>query len=107
MYANDYQNLAGRTINEELTKKEIELHALSGMVGEIGEIHSVYQKHFQGHEFNKEEIKKEVGDLLWFIAEYCTIMGWSLGEVMDLNIEKLLGRHPDGFEKERSVNREE
>lgn len=109
MYANDYQSLAGRTIrtmNDELDRKELELHALCGMVGEVGEIHSIYQKHFQGHEFDKEEIKKEVGDLLWFIAEYCTIMGWSLGDVMDLNIEKLMKRYPDGFDAERSVHRE-
>ena len=107
MKANEYQFLAGRTINAELTKKEIELHALSGMVGEIGEIHSVYQKHLQGHEFDEKEIIKEVGDLLWFIAEYCTIMGWTLEEVMDLNIKKLKKRYPHGFNADRSVNRNE
>ena len=83
------------------------MHALHGMVGEIGELHSLYQKVYQGHEFDGEHAKKEVGDILWFIAEYCTAMGWQLEDVMEMNIEKLKARYPKGFEAERSLNRVE
>ena len=105
--ANEYQKLAARTINEDLHPKCIELHALHGMVGEIGEIHSIYQKAYQGHDLDIDEMKKELGDLLWFIAEYCTILGWELEDIMQMNIDKLKKRYPNGFDEELSVNRKE
>lgn len=107
MLANEYQKLASRTISENMEKVQTEHHALHGMVGEIGELHSLYQKIYQGHEFNEENAKKELGDLLWFIAEYCTVKGWDLEDVMQLNIEKLKARYPDGFDKEKSLHRAE
>ena len=50
---------------------------------------------------------KELGDLLWFVAEYCTAMGWTLEDVAMTNIEKLVKRYPGGFKIEQSLNREE
>lgn len=105
MTGNEYQRLAGRTINMNLTIAGQMQHALHGMVGEIGELHSIYQKWYQGHEFDYDHIKKEVGDLLWFIAEYCTAMGWELEEVMQMNIDKLKARFPEGFDSDKSLHR--
>lgn len=105
MTGNEYQKLAARTINKELIGVQNEHHALHGMVGEIGELHSLYQKIYQGHNFDEVHAKKELGDLLWFIAEYCTSNGWELEEIMELNIEKLKARFPKGFESEKSLNR--
>lgn len=107
MKANKYQALAERTINTSLTLKEMRTHALHGMVGEIGEIHSLYQKQFQGHPVDTEHAKKELGDLLWFIAEYCTANGWKLDDIMQMNIYKLRERYPEGFEAEKSLHRAE
>lgn len=107
MRGNEYQKLAARTINYDLTWKEQGKHALHGMVGEIGELHSIYQKKYQGHHFDVDHAKKELGDLLWFIAEYCTAHGWELEEIMRLNIEKLKARFPEGFEAEKSLHRQE
>nr|DAG37777.1 MAG TPA: hypothetical protein [Caudoviricetes sp.] len=102
--ANEYQKLAQRTMSYQNGMTE---HALHGMASEVGELHSLYQKVYQGHEFDGEHAKKEVGDILWFIAEYCTAMGWQLEDVMEMNIEKLKARYPKGFEAERSLNRVE
>lgn len=107
MTGNEYQYLASRTINNNLTVRDMELHAIHGMAGEIGELHSIYQKEYQGHDVDLEHIKKELGDLLWFIAEYCTSYDWDLEEIMQMNIDKLKKRYPDGFEKEKSLNRKE
>lgn len=104
---NEYQKLAARTINDKLFTQAKCHHALHGMVGEIGELHSLYQKVYQGHEIDREHAKKELGDLLWFIAEYCTANGWDLGEIAQMNIDKLKARYPEGFEVERSLNRAE
>ena len=103
----EYQELAGGTM-PSLNLSELELHALFGLVGEIGELHSIYQKRYQGHtEDTEDHRKKELGDLLWFAAEYCTSQGWSLDEIARLNIDKLKSRYPTGFETERSLHRAE
>lgn len=107
MHSHDYQNKASRTINKSLEEKDLTLHALHGMVGEIGEIHSLYQKVYQGHPMDKEHLIKEVGDLLWFISEFCTANGVMLGDVMERNIEKLKARYKEGFSVEESLNRAE
>lgn len=106
MTGNEYQVFAARTINQNLCTLSKEKHALYGMVGEIGEIHGLYQKIYQGHEFDDEHAKKELGDLMWFIAEYCTARGWNLDDIMEMNIDKLRKRYPNGFEEGRSLHRE-
>ena len=105
MTGNEYQKLASRTMNNKLSKSDQVRHALHGMVGEIGELHSIYQKRYQGHEFDVEHAKKELGDLLWFVAEYCTSHDWEMEEIMQMNIEKLKARFPDGFSAEKSLHR--
>ncbi len=101
MLANAYQRTVSRTFTGN-----IELHALYGMAGEVGEIHSLYQKEYQGHgKPDPEHLKKEVGDLLWMVAEFCTAHGWALADVMRLNIEKTRARYPDGFSPENSLHR--
>ena len=86
MEARDFQEKAARTINSNLYDYEIEQHALHGMASEVGELHGLYQKAYQGHEFDEEHAQKELGDLLWFVAEYCTAMDWDLGLIMKKNI---------------------
>lgn len=107
MQLNEYQRLAARTINAELNDNLKAMHALHGMSSEIGEIHGMYQKVYQGHIAPEEHYKKELGDLMWFIAEYCTANGWTLGEIAQMNIDKLRKRYPDGFAAERSINRKD
>ena len=104
---NAYQCAAQRTMSQELTDEQLCWHALFGMASEVGELHAIYQKLYQGHEFDPEHAKKEIGDLLWFVSEYCTAMGWWLGDVANLNIEKLKARYPDGFDAEHSLHRRE
>ena len=107
MNMNEYQWLASRTINPKLYPEQQAHHALHGMVGEIGEIHSLYQKTYQGHDIDKMHLKKELGDLLWFIAEFCTSMDWTLEDVAQANIDKLKERYPEGFDTEKSLHRKE
>lgn len=107
MKLNEYQRLAARTIDREMMPWEIQSHALHGMVAEIGELHGIYQKVYQGHEADIDHLKKEVGDLLWFVAEYCTGSEWDLAEIAQLNIDKLKARYPEGFDPEKSLHRKE
>ena len=107
MTGNEYQRLAARTINPELGYGLMKRHGLHGMSSEIGEIHGIYQKWYQGHVIDSDHIKKEVGDLLWFIAEFCTGNGWDLDDIFEMNIEKLRKRYPGGFDVKHSINRDE
>ena len=105
MTGNEYQKLASRTINYSLTTHEQEMHALHGMVSEIGEFHSLYQKIYQGHPMDLRHAQKELGDVLWFIAEWCTVYGFSLEDIMQMNIDKLKARYPEGFDVDHSLHR--
>lgn len=107
MELNEYQKLAARTINHHLIYPQIEMHALHGLSGEVGELHSLYQKKFQGHDFDETHLKKELGDLMWFIAEYCTAHHWNLDDICQMNIEKLKARYPEGFETNKSLYRKD
>lgn len=62
MTGNEYQKLAARTMGEGWTHNDYIHHALHGMVGEMGEIHSIYQKRYQGHVVkNPGHLKKRTG----------------------------------------------
>lgn len=107
MTLNDYQFLAGRTINPVLNDMQIREHALHLLVAEVGELHGLYQKTYQGHAFNEDHAIKECGDILWGVAEYCTAMGWTMEDVARMNIDKLKARFPDGFSADHSLHRAE
>ncbi len=107
MTLNEYQALAARTINKDMSCYEILMHALHEIAAECGEIHGHFQKLYQGHELDEGALMLEVGDLLWGIAELCTASGWMLEDVAQANIDKLKRRYPDGFSADRSVHRED
>ena len=89
---NNYQKDAAFTMSHALSRKEQEMHALHGLVGEIGELHSIYQKVYQNHPFDNVHAKKELGDLMWFVAELCISKGWELDDICQMNIDKLKAR---------------
>lgn len=105
--ANEYQKLAARTISPNLRMAGKIDHALHGLASEVGEIHGLYQKIYQGHTLCRSHVQKELGDLLWFIAELCTAYDWTLEEIMQMNIDKLKARYPEGFDPEKSLHRKE
>lgn len=111
--ANDYQRQAMRTAQffheGDLSLKMKQLReAVYGLNGEAGEIIDLLKKHeFQDHELNKESLIDELGDVLWYAALMATALNTKLEDVMVKNIEKLKKRYPDGFDKNRSINRDE
>ena len=108
MNGNEYQKLAMKTLNPSLNKKEVMINAVMGLCGESGEVSDIVKKHlFQGHELDVEKIKKELGDILWYIAEMCEALDLELDKVMEANIEKLSKRFKDGFTVEESINRKD
>lgn len=82
------------------------LNGLMGLNGEAGECIDILKKYlFQGHELDKEHLVEELGDVAWYLSITADALGYSLQEIFRMNIEKLRKRYPNGFEEERSVNR--
>ena len=79
---------------------------LMGLCGEAGEAIDILKKClFQGHELNREHLAKELGDVAWYLAVSADALGYSLEQILQMNLDKLRARYPDGFEAEKSVNR--
>lgn len=81
-------------------------YLVTGMVAEAGEVAGKVAKHFRGDgELNRKELAKEMGDLLWFIAETSFHLGVEMSEVAEANLEKLASRQARGVLKGNGDNR--
>lgn len=108
MTINEYQELAMRTSNKELTPSYHLLNGALGLTGESGELADLVKKSWmQGHILDVEHVAKELGDICWYIAETATAIGYDLETIMVMNIDKLNKRYPNGFDPKRSQNRVE
>ena len=53
-------------------------------------------------------MKRELGDIMWYIAQACMALDVSIDEIIAMNVEKLAARYPDGaFDVYYSENRKE
>lgn len=107
MTINDYQRLAMKTLNPELSKKDVLINGVMGLCGESGEAIDIVKKWLaQGHELDREKLAKELGDIAWYLAETAYALDIPLEEILRGNLEKLAKRYPEGFAAERSIHRE-
>ena len=88
------------------------LTAAFGMSAEAGEFTEVVKKIFlQGKPYTEENVfhmKRELGDLCWYLAQACMALDITFEEVLEMNYEKLSARYPEGsFDVYRSENRVE
>lgn len=108
MTINEYQELAMRTVNPELDKNDMLINSVMGLCGESGEAIDIVKKWFaHGHELDREHLKKELGDIAWYLSEAATALDLELEDILEANIEKLRRRYPEGFATEKSQNRAE
>lgn len=102
-----YQDNARLTANDGGTRKERLANWALGLAGEAGEVADIIKKHvYHGHNLELEELKDELGDVLWYLANMSYDVDLWLSEIAEGNVEKLRGRYPKGFSKERSINRD-
>lgn len=107
--ANDYQRAAMRTASGmNYENYGLLMNGVLGLCGESGEVADIIKKAtFQGHDMDKAHIAEELGDVAWYLAVAAHAIGYDLGEIFRMNVEKLKKRYPDGFDKSRSIHREE
>lgn len=107
MTPNDYQRAALRTAPSELSPDRLLLNGLTGLNGEAGECIDILKKHlFQGHTLDAEHMAKELGDVAWYLAVSAKAIGYDLETIMQMNVDKLKARYPDGFDTEHSLHRQ-
>lgn len=68
-----------------------------GLANEAGEVAGKIKKIFRDKsgvisEQDREALKGELGDVLWYLSQVCTELGLSLDQVAEHNIEKLYSR---------------
>lgn len=132
MNANKYQKLAMRTNDgkasdrliwkmheydmkfscEQSNKESVDIggifNACLGLSGEVGEFNDMIKKWvFHEKELDMEHAKKEAGDILWYVVMLCESFGWNMEEIMQMNVDKLKARYPEGFDVERANHRAE
>ena len=107
MKIEEYQEKSMRTMNWKLTSEQLLSNMILGISGETGEIADIMKKYlYQGHQLDRDSVKEELGDVMFYIANLCNVLQMDLKEIIEGNYYKLLERYPNGFEVERSVNRE-
>ena len=133
MTGNEYQELAMRTNDHKATDRLLDkadmidffkqakagrdtenydfcgiLNSCLGLSGEVGEFNDMIKKWiFHEKQLDIGHAKKEAGDICWYLAMLCESFGWSLDEIMQMNVDKLKARYPEGFDIERANHRVE
>jgi NTP pyrophosphatase (non-canonical NTP hydrolase) len=102
----EFQDAAGRTAGVQMGRQlRLTIPGL-GVAGEAGEVADIIKKHVgHAHPLDETKLKKELGDVLWYVADLARTLGVRLSDVAQMNIDKLKERYPEGFSTERSINR--
>ena len=110
----EYGAMASRLAELEVTGTNTTqlLTAALGLTAESGEFTEVVKKIFlQGKPYTEENVfhmKRELGDICWYLAQACMALDTTFDEVIEMNVEKLQSRYPGGsFDVHKSENRKE
>jgi len=113
MKFDDYQKQAIVTLTGDHEFGDVSAELLAqilGLVGESGEVAEKFKKIVRDKEGklsgeDKDEIIKELGDILWYVNAVSTLLGSSLSEVADKNLQKVVDRKERGVTKGSGDNR--
>lgn len=92
----DYQRQSRKTWNEIRMDHPI-VYPTMGLVNEAGELAGKVKKVFRDKDGridddDREALKGELGDCLWYLTQICTELDLSLDEVAGANLDKLFSR---------------
>ncbi len=95
---NDYQELALRTWQPWADESANYGYLALGLNGEAGEVAEEVKKNMRhGRDLDHVALKKELGDMLWYLTIFAHELGFTLEDVAAANIVKLNERYPGGF----------
>lgn len=88
---------ADRIVANVLRWRSLDLGAM-GLAGEVGEVVDILKKHVHHNKpLDLSALKEELGDVFWYLAYCCEVVGTTLEEVANINAKKLRDRFPQGF----------
>lgn len=101
MNFNDYQKQALTTVISSGDEFKDLLHWVLGMNGEAGEVAEKVKKIIRDKggevsQADKEELAKELGDVLWYVAVFAHDLGVSMDKIAEQNLDKLRSRKERG-----------
>lgn len=107
MEIKQYQQLASRTCPDLGDETKNTLHMLMGLSTEVGELTDIHKRNF-AYKKDLDHVNQveEVGDIMWYLANYCNIHGINLAEAMTKNIAKLQQRFPEKFSEKEAIDRD-
>lgn len=105
MKLNEYQKEASKTTKESI-KGNLTYFVL-GLCGESGEVAEKIKKSLRDGTYNKDDLIKEVGDVLWYLSQFADCLGTDLETIAKTNLEKLSKRQEKGLISGSGDNREE
>jgi NTP pyrophosphatase (non-canonical NTP hydrolase) len=77
------------------------IHGMFGLNSESGEIADTLKRWLYYHQpLDEDNLKEEIGDLLWYVALLCNTLGIQMRDCMESNIRKLRKRFPEKFDNE-------
>lgn len=101
MNLTEYQSEAIKTAKKWDDRNSALAYQAMGLAGEAGEAVDIIKKHFRGdkplNEETTEKLKKELCDVMWYIANICETVGFQMADLPQINIDKLRARHGETF----------
>lgn len=93
----EYQEVCKKTAKKFKTDEHEILTWGLGIAGEAGDVASCIKKTFAHDNDQKQGIKENLGDTLWYAAMICNFFNWDLQKILNENLDKLKKRYPKGF----------
>ena len=106
-----YLKESERTMNSNIHPENVKTETLHGIIGvttEAGELLGAAKKAlFYGRPIDLENVREEIGDILWYLAAIIRAEGWTFEELMEVNIAKLKIRYPKQFTTKDAFERKD
>lgn len=111
MSLSDFINQSARTFANQqspLSERTLDLlHCVMGASTEANELLDQFKKHiFYKKDLDLVNIKEEIGDQMWYLANLVRLLGFDFEEIFRTNIDKLKIRYPEKFDSEKALNRD-
>lgn len=99
----NYQKFASQAIRKESNGKNLLIGFALGLGGESGEVlDDIKKREYHGRDIPIEHTAEELGDVLWYVANIATQLGYDLSYIINMNINKLTNRYKELYKEENT-----
>lgn len=102
----EYQAFACKGILPASKGKNLLVGFALGLAGESGEVcDAIKKREYHGRNIPTEHLIEELGDVMWYVANLCTVLNIEIDMVLELNIDKLKNRYPEMYGGKENVKK--